>query len=299
MIGSGILALPSAMKNAGIWTGFAGLILMGVVATHCMHILVYCSHKMCLVEGKSEMSYEDLAEIAVKNSPSMPRKTLLSKISRKLVTLFLCVTQFGFCIVYILFIADTIEKVVLDLKQWDMNIRYYQALVTLLIIPIILIRKLKILAWLALFANFVTWSGLFVIFYFCFSNLKPISQFKSFSSWAKLPIFFGTTVYAFEGVGLILPIENKMKKPELFIGPTGVLNTGMIIVICIDTAVAYFGYLATGDEVLASITLNLPHTAFYGIIQVMFSLSMLVSFPLQFYVPWNIILPSINSRMAS
>jgi proton-coupled amino acid transporter len=50
-----------------------------------------------------------------------------------------------------------------------------------------------------------------------------------------------------------------MKTPEDFGGLTGVLNTGMVIVACLYTAVGFFGYLRYGDYMkLGSITLNLP-----------------------------------------
>lgn len=50
-----------------------------------------------------------------------------------------------------------------------------------------------------------------------------------------------------------------MRTPQDFGGLTGVLNTSMVIVACLYTAVGYFGYLKYGDAVkLGSITLNLP-----------------------------------------
>jgi proton-coupled amino acid transporter len=49
-----------------------------------------------------------------------------------------------------------------------------------------------------------------------------------------------------------------MKNPQDFGGWTGVLNTGMVIVASLYTAVGFFGYLKYGEEVEGSITLNLP-----------------------------------------
>lgn len=56
-----------------------------------------------------------------------------------------------------------------------------------------------------------------------------------------------------------MPLENNMKDPSAFGGMTGVLNTGMVIVTFLYTAVGFFGYLHYGEAVrLGSITLNLP-----------------------------------------
>lgn len=56
----------------------------------------------------------------------------------------------------------------------------------------------------------------------------------------------------------VLPLENEMADPGAFRGCTGVLNTSMTLVICLYTAVAFYGYLKFGDLVKSSITFNLP-----------------------------------------
>lgn len=89
-------------------------------------------------------------------------------------------------------------------------------------------------------------------------DLPRTSTVNGFSSWATLPLYFGTAIYAFEGIGVVLPLENNMKTPQDFGGPFGVLNTGMVIVACLYTAVGFFGYLKYGEHVKGSITLNLP-----------------------------------------
>lgn len=43
-IGTGVLAMPSALANAGILVGSLGVVLVGIICIHCMHILVKCSH---------------------------------------------------------------------------------------------------------------------------------------------------------------------------------------------------------------------------------------------------------------
>jgi proton-coupled amino acid transporter len=39
-IAPGILAMPDAFKNAGLVVGTIGTPLMGIICTHCMHVLV-------------------------------------------------------------------------------------------------------------------------------------------------------------------------------------------------------------------------------------------------------------------
>ena len=49
-----------------------------------------------------------------------------------------------------------------------------------------------------------------------------------------------------------------MRHPEDLGGKAGILNLGMTFVVCLYTAMGFYGYLKFGDDSLGSITLNLP-----------------------------------------
>lgn len=61
-----------------------------------------------------------------------------------------------------------------------------------------------------------------------------------------------------EGIGVVMPVENSMKKPHHFLGCPGVLNTAMFTVVGLYTAIGFLGYACYDNDVKASITLNLP-----------------------------------------
>jgi len=61
-----------------------------------------------------------------------------------------------------------------------------------------------------------------------------------------------------QGIGVVLPVENKMRTPEVLGGWFGVLDLGMTIVMVLYAAVGFYGYLRFGEAVQGSITLNLP-----------------------------------------
>ena len=71
---------------------------------------------------------------------------------------------------------------------------------------------------------------------------------------------FSPAMFTFEGIGLVLPLENKMRNPKGMRGWSGVLNAAMVFVACLYVAVGFYGYLQFGDDVAnkGSVTLNLP-----------------------------------------
>lgn len=56
----------------------------------------------------------------------------------------------------------------------------------------------------------------------------------------------------------VLPIENKMYNPQNFLPLNGVMNTSCFLVLALYAAVGFFGYIRFGDQIAASITLNMP-----------------------------------------
>ena len=61
-----------------------------------------------------------------------------------------------------------------------------------------------------------------------------------------------------QGIGVVLPVENKMRHPESFGGWFGVIDLAMTVAMALYAAVGFYGYLKFGDKVQGSITLNLP-----------------------------------------
>lgn len=119
---------------------------------------------------------------------------------------FLCVTQLGFCCVYFVFVAQNLKHVI-DPYMGTWPLQSYMAL---LLVPMILlnyVRNLKFLAPFSMIANIFMAIGLGIVFYYIFRDpLPPLHRpnFSSgFSSWGQLPLYFGTAIYAFEGIGMV------------------------------------------------------------------------------------------------
>lgn len=69
-IGTGILAMPDAFRNAGLIIGLLGTMLMGAICTHCMHMLVRCAHELCRRKRMGAMSFSEVVESAFETGPT-------------------------------------------------------------------------------------------------------------------------------------------------------------------------------------------------------------------------------------
>ncbi|VEL22623.1 unnamed protein product [Protopolystoma xenopodis] len=58
-----------------------------------------------------------------------------------------------------------------------------------------------------------------------------------------------------------------MAMPEAFDGPSGVICVGMIVVVSLNLALGFFGYLTFGEDTQSCITFNLPDRELYAYLE--------------------------------
>ncbi|CAG2060858.1 unnamed protein product, partial [Timema podura] len=108
-LGTGILAMPHAFRNAGLVFGTVVTVLVGLVCTHCIHILVRSSQILCLREKIPVLTFAETAEVAFKSGPPQLKK--LAQVSKQFVNVALCATCYSTSCVYIVFVATSIKQV--------------------------------------------------------------------------------------------------------------------------------------------------------------------------------------------
>jgi len=65
------------------------------------------------------------------------------------------------------------------------------------------VKSLKYLTPASFLATILTVIGLGITFFYLLQGLPKTLKVKAFSSWQQLPLYFGTAVYAFEGIGMV------------------------------------------------------------------------------------------------
>lgn len=184
--------MPDAFKNAGLYTGLFLTLMLGFICTHCMQILVKCSHELCRRLQVPSLNFSEVCYSSFETGPTRLRK--YSEHARNLINVFLLITQTGFCCVYFLFVAVNLQEVA---AYYFMKLDTRVFLI-LLLIPMILLNLVKNLKYLTPFsfiASLLTIIGLVICFYYMLQDLPKTDSVKAFSSWGKLPLYFGTAVY--------------------------------------------------------------------------------------------------------
>jgi len=297
-IGSGIFSMPFAFSEAGLWFGLFGLPFMALICTHCMQLLVRTAKVMKERQGNFIVNYADVAEAVCVTGTKRIRKH--GVMLRKIVNTFICVTQIGFCCIYLVFVSNNIQEVFSHFfPDLGWSIPIYMGILTVPLIFLNWIRNLKLLAPISAVGNVLQLFNIIVVFYYTCQDLPSVSTRPAIGPLDKMPLFFATSIFTFEGIALVLPIQNDMKHPQDFPGRTGLLNVAMTLVTIIYVAVGFFGYLKYGEAVNPTVTLNLPEGDILAImVKISTVLAVFASYAMQFYVPIPILMPILTKKLS-
>ena len=89
-----------------------------------------------------------------------------------MITVFLCLTQFGFCCVYFVFVSQNLQLVV-DHHFGPRDYHFYMAIVLPAVLVLCSVKDLKTLAPVSVLANFLQLVALGLIFFYLSEDLPP------------------------------------------------------------------------------------------------------------------------------
>ncbi|XP_029171872.1 proton-coupled amino acid transporter-like protein CG1139 isoform X2 [Nylanderia fulva] len=288
-LGTGILAMPNAFGNSGYLVGIVATVIIGVLCTYCLHILIRSQYTLCKRLKVPILSYPHSMKHALEQGPQCLRR--FAKYAPCFIDIFMITYQLGICCVYIVFVATNIKQVT-DHYWTTFSVETHMLFLFVPLILINYIRNLKLLAPFSTLANLITIVSLSLLLSYMFQDLPSITDRDMFGSFRNFALYFGTTLFALEAVGVIIALENNMKTPKSFGGYYGVLNIGMSVIVVLYIIIGFFGYLKYGSEAAGSVTFNLPQEeALAQSIKIMFAIAIFITYALQAYVPveilWN------------
>lgn len=84
-----------------------------------------------------------------------------------------------------------------------MDVRWYMLIMLPLLIAMNLIRNLKYLAPFSMIANFLVGTCMIITFWYVFQDMPSTKTVDYITDWHKWPLFFGTAIFALEGIGVV------------------------------------------------------------------------------------------------
>ncbi|KAG3102368.1 hypothetical protein PI124_g13400 [Phytophthora idaei] len=270
-IGPGAMSLPNGFSKTGIYAGPVLFVIVALVSVYNMDLLLRCKQ---LVSPKAPMSFGDVG------------REILGPKGKLLIDVFLVGTQLGICCVYFTFVATNIHVVLPESLQEAINERQLIFAISPILLMLSWVRTLRRITPFSGLANFAVLSGIAIVFYYSIDYWKHPRKPREttvLADWSHLPEFYGTAVYSFEGIGLVLPIQNAMAEPERF---PRVLAICMLSILVLFLFIGEVPTIAFGRIDNGSMTAVL-HDYCEGWLVTMANVALAfactLSFPIQFY----------------
>ncbi|KAI7901994.1 transmembrane amino acid transporter protein-domain-containing protein [Cokeromyces recurvatus] len=277
-VGTGVMFLPKAFYNGGLLFSTGLLAAIAIISLYTFLLLVETRNKI-------PVSFGDIGGV------------LFGKGMRFAVLFAITVSQIGFVCAYMVFVAQNVQALIESVSQCDLRISLsYLILAQILIfVPLAMIRKIQKLSSFALIADLFILIGLVYLYYYDFLTLSSqgIADVEWVINYKSFPMFIGTAVFTYEGVGLVIPITESMAEPEKF---PKVLSGTMLFITGIFLSVGFISYLAFGSQVQTVILLNMPGTAIVNTVQGLYALAICLSIPLQLFPAIRIVENGLFTR---
>ncbi|OAA37465.1 Amino acid transporter, transmembrane [Metarhizium rileyi] len=283
-IGTGIMFLPKAFRNGGILFSFLTLVVVSLLNCLCFRLLLDCRQRY-------GGGYGELGASIV--GPKI-RNLILGSIA---------LSQLGFVCTGLIFTAENLysflDAVTPGQKTFGLGVSSLIALQLLPLVPLALIRKISKLGFVALIADVFILVGLVYIWQFdiralATHGMAPTVQLFNPSTFT---LTIGSAIFTFEGIGLILPIQSSMKKPQQF---SALLYLVMFLITVIFTSIGALCYATFGEETKIQVISNFPQdSGLVNAVQFIYSLAVLAGEPVQLFPAVRILETSLFGERAT
>ncbi|KAI9729041.1 MAG: neutral amino acid transporter [Chrysothrix sp. TS-e1954] len=264
-VGTGVLFLPRAFLNGGMTFSIFVLLMVSSLSYYCFCLLTISRLKL-------KGSFAEMGEI------------VFGKPMRALINCSLVISQLGFASAYIVFTSENLQAFVLAVSNHKtyIDIKVMILMQLIIFLPLSLYRNLNNIAFIVYVADIFIVLGLIYLYYFGISTIAHhgVADIEHFNrdTWT---LFIGTAIFTFEGIGLIIPIQDGMKKPQQL---PWILGSVMLIITTIFLSMGAISYAAYGSKTETVLILNMPQdNRFVNAVQFIYSLAILLSTPMQIF----------------
>jgi len=260
MVGPATLYLPQAFANCGLVFAVVTLPVIGYFTWWCAMRLVYCRQRV-----DAHLTYSGVLEQAFGSLG----KTVAD------VSLLLC--QCSFCISYMIFITHMLKP----MFPAELPVLALVFMQLPILVPLSWIRSVASLSFTNVLANLLILCALLSIYWVMGSNVVEFGSHEGVVSLRGMwPIYMGTAIFVFEGIGLVLPLYEVYDHPQQF---------GSVFGICIAIATGIFfatgllGYLTYGPRVdtIVLLSIAVPDPKVGSLTEVLYCIALLCTFPFQ------------------
>lgn len=265
-IGLNFMYVAFAFSKAGLVRGVLGLILLIFITEHCCLLLVEVKNTMPPPEPSTDPHH-------------VPKPPTFADIARYVggapmesaVNFALMITQFGYCVGYLIFISQTVH----DLVRANVPVWPFIIVPLPILIGLALLRSIRSLGPWSLLANAALLTGFIAVVTYIGQHFRwqPSSP-----SLLTFPLFFGQMTAALEGIGLVVPVETSMRNPARF--PL-VLRLALLIMMTVLMVVGVLGFATFGDETRSIILLNFGDSPIVSAVKGVLVIGILFTYPLQ------------------
>ena len=279
-LGPGCLNIPHAFVLSGWLLGCVLFIIVALQGIYSMFILTYC--KSLLQEKRVHVhTFMDVAKAA------------LGKKGQTVVQSFLFVLQAGVCCVFLSLITTNLKV------QTGLSGNVCILFVTFALLGIVLLRFLKDLRWLSTTANVlmflaITTSAIAGIIHALHPEADQSQHKVATSNAGDIATFVSSMFFSFEGIGLVLPVENcytaayasmeeelKANKRYRSRVLVGAMSTVAFLFLWIGVSASLGFPDITSGSITAYLEERFPDQPWFSVVNSLVMLAVFLTFPLQ------------------
>ncbi|CAH0478062.1 unnamed protein product [Peronospora belbahrii] len=260
-VGTGILFLPDGFRSGGILFSPFCLTLVAILTLFAMLRLLQCRQ---LVGGT-------YGYIGFQAYGSWGRRMVQSSI---------ILMQTGFCCTYVIFVAQNLSQVV-EFLGYNINPSMLILLQFAIYVPLSWIRYISYFSISNLIADVFILYGLVFILgnsFWLLATQGPAKDVELFNQ-QDYAVFIGTSIFTFEGIGLVLPTQSSLNKARQKRFPR-LLTWTVVGLLCFYSFFAGINYITFGSRITPMATSSLPRNGWSSSVQFGYAFAQLLSYPL-------------------